>query len=54
MRGDLLRVAAEEAAELSLVRSQDARRGPVTRLELEERVRVHDRGQRDLGEKAAD
>ncbi len=54
MRGDLLRLAPEQARELALVRREDARRRPVARLELEQRVGVDDRRQRDLGEEAAD
>src|SRR5581483_10668742 len=54
VRGDLLRVAPEQAPELALVWREDARRRPPARLELEERVGVDDRGHFDLGEDAAD
>ncbi len=45
-------VAAEQTGELALVRREHARRRPVARLELEERVRVDDDGQLGLGEHA--
>ena len=54
MRGDLLRLASEQARELALVRGEDARRRPLARLELEERVGVDDRRQLDLREQPAD
>ena len=53
MRGDLLRLLAEQPCELALVRCQDARRRPLPGLELEERVCIDDGGQLGLGEHAS-
>ena len=54
MRRDLLRLAPEQARELALVRGEDARRRPLARLQLEERVGVDDRRQLDFGEQPPD
>ena len=48
------RLAAEQARELALVRGEHARRRPLARLELEQRVGVDDHRQLDLREQPPD
>jgi len=50
MRFDPVAVLADQPGELAGVRREHARRGPVGRLELEERVRVHHGGQLELAD----